>query len=700
MDLLDIMDGRTEAEMTEQISERLRALVGEGLDLFERAFGYMHADVMADAAEDVEEEPDSTAPPEAAPDEAPGQRSGSGSGSSAEDGEAHPGGRLEFDEGGISATPSDPAPSPLRIDSLEMTMKGMGESLESEMSDAFGLASGEMAKIAPHLRNVRRECPGARDRSRPSQTAFFREKFAGPCDVTIVDDEDTESLNLDESLFGTMTLLRHMLQSVPDREIFHASMHWGSMVFVQLNMMPHAAAAEMGFPAEWSDHWIWHEPEAMPTERFEEIYADELRDVMGAYAGLDADQKAEVDRRTQAIVTKLVENGWNTGNSRMRNCLWTARAGVMGSVLGVDGDGPGIPADSIDQARAMANGSEDDDLLNALNDFHAEKTDKGCVGICIPRGASDEFILEKIDRWMKFDLKKCSSDYYECIALKGEVERRGGSTIAIRNIASSVSMPSASGAIDDDEIHRNIKVFGFAENFVKRMEAEFPDTVLALREEATEKNKLRLVGACRHALVTRIGESGIVKVVYQENGALWPREIVVDLDRANPAFKAEIEDEYRFRDPAKAGCGPYAAHFDYPFVLETDVMEMLSEEPPMDNPFGSVDSALYYSLMHYLAATGKIFMKVIDPSLFWGLNWTLGCTELTSEGAGKFKATFHMIVDRGHVDLLERDFAASLEFQEVNGELHLNMKRMKLRCRRDVETAARKIARKVSRMDA
>ena len=702
MDLLDIMDGKTEAEMTEQTSERLRTLVGEGLDLFERAFGFMHADVMADAAKDVVEEPDSAAPParspRAAPDEAPGQRPGSKSGSSEEDGEAHPGGRLKFDEGGISATPSDLALSRLRIDNLEMTMKGMGESQEREMSDALGVASGEMAKIVPHLRKVRRECPGARDRSSPSQTAFFREKFAGPSEVTIVDEEDTESLNLDESLFGTMTLLRHMLQSVPHREIFHASRDWGSKVFVQLNMMPHAAAAEMGFPAEWSDHWIWHEPEAMPTERFEEIYGHELQDLMGAYAGLDADQKAEVDRRTQAIVTKLIENGWNTANSRMKNCLWTARAGVMRSVLGFDDDGRGIPADSIDQARAMANGSEDDDLLNALNDFHAEKTDKDCVRICIPKGASDEVILEKIDRWMKFDLKKCNSDYYECMSLKCEVERNGGSTIAIKNINSSVSM-SPAYAIDDDEIHRNIEVFGFAEDFVKRMEAVCTDTVRALREEDTEKNKLRLIGAFRHALVTRIGESGIVKVIYQKDGALWPREIIVDLDRANPAFKAEIEDGYRFRDPAKVGCGPYVAYFDYPFALETDLMEMLSEKPPMGNPFGSVDSALYYSLMHYVAVTTKIFLKVVDPAFLWGMNWTLGCTELTAAGAGKFKATFHMTVDIDHVVLLERDFAVSLEFQEVNGELHLNMKRMKLRCRRDVETAARKIARKISRMD-
>lgn len=231
------------------------------------------------------------------------------------------------------------------------------------------------------------------------------------------------------------------------------------------------------------------------------------------------------------------------------------------------------------------------------------------------------------------------------------------------------------------------------------MEAECPDTVRALREEDTEKNKLRLIGAFRHALVTRIGESGIVKVIYQKNGALWPREIIVDLDRANPAFKAEIEDGYRFRDPAKVGCGPYVAYFDYPFALETDLMEMLSEKPPMGNPFGSVDSALYYSLMHYVAFTAKIFLKVIDPVFLLGLNWTHGCTELTSAGAGKFKATFHMTVDIDHVVLLERDFAVSLEFQEVNGELHLNMKRMKLRCRRDVEAAARKIAKKISRMD-
>ena len=711
MNLLDVIDGKTEADETAQTSERIRTLIGEGLGLFERAFGLKYLWIMVERQRRAEVECDETTRHDHSPEEPPdgllhrrpGNESDAGAGGEGSAGEGVDRAYLDRHRDLPEGAPLEYVLSLVQISEMGELMDGMSESEERGMNDALGIKIGEMAKILPHLHEIQGRCSSDQDQSRTQEPEFCLGKFAGPSEVAIIVDGETESLNLNESLFGTITLLRHMLSDLPYKGIYHLAREWGSKVAVQLSRMPQTVLAEMNFPDKWMDHRIWQGAKANPITEINDSCGRacgyNYKSLMRSYDALNDDDRAEVDRRTRVIREKLVERGWDTEDSRMDSCEWTARACVMKSVAGIEDEGHGFPAHEFDLAKALADGSDDDDdLLNALNDFHAERTDNDCVWVCIPKGASDETILEKIDRWMEFDLKRRESAFDESVHLNSDLERQCGSIITIKNI-SPLDMLSLLPPFFD-EIQ---DLLSGRENPVPLSdgsETDSPETTRASRGvQDIGKNLLRMSGACRHALMTRIGESGIVRIAYRADLEPWPQEIVVDLDKADPDFRAEIEDEYKLRDPEKVGCGPYDASFRYPFMLENDLEAALLEKVPTQNPFGSVDNALFFSSRYYAGVLKKKLRKNIVFSQLVGYRFELNCTELVAKGPGKFEATFHLFFDMGDILHSEWDFVAPIEVEEVNGEFHLNIKKMQMRCSRDVESVTKKIARKISKMD-
>ena len=717
-DLLDMADCEDEPETLAQTSERLRTIVGEGLDLFERAFGLAYVMNSIGSDESVEAGPASAASAEhasgAASDGAPGQRLGSGSGASeavpddedrgeAAAGEAddaeRPRKRLEFREGRDAETLSEFVLSLYRLDGMKGMMDVPVETREREISEALGIKSGELAKIVSHFRLVRRRCPGERGKPRKPKKALFREKFSGPSKVVAICNAGEVSLNLDESLYGTLTLLRHMLISTQNKRVFYTAKEWGPKAAVQLNRMPKNALDEMNFPENWMDHPIWQDSKPKPVKRIGNAYGYNYESVLLAYEALPDCKKAEVDKRTQAIKKRLVERGWDIVRSRMNSCEWTARACVMKSVLGMEDDGQGFSERDRNLARALTNGSEDeDDLLDALNEYYAEKTDKDCVWACIPKGASDEAILEKIDRWMEFDFKRYVSNFYERLFSPAILERRGGSIIAIKDIF-PFHVPTYVNIIQEGILSYGS---GQEERLLRSdgRDANRPDLVSALRQsEEARENLLRFFGACRHALMTRIGEGAIVSVSYQNDLAPWPHEIVLDLDKADPAFKAEVEEECKLRDPQKVGCGSYGAPFYCWFMPEHELVPRLLEKLPTENPFGSVESALFFAYRYYFGVIERKLLKSVEVSRRLEFLMDLECKKLIAEGAGKFKATFKLIFEIEDVHFSEWDFVAPIDVEEVEGEFRLNMKKMQLRCNRDADGVVKKIARKVRRAD-
>ena len=731
MNLPNKMGGETESEMVEQAGERLRTIIGRGLDLFERGFGLAHSMSAPENEEGCEAESDPVAPPGHAPvappghapvaalDEAPRQRHGSRSAAGEADageadaGEEYPGeddasegndkarpdSRFEFHEEDEPETVFDFLLYMFRLDGMKQIMEVQDEWKERAISETFGIKFGELAKVVSHLRQIRRKCPGARSRSRKLKKPLFREKFAGPSEVVAIRNGEELPLNLNESLFGTITLLRHMLISVRNKRIFYLAKEWGPKVAVQLNRLPPEVLSKMDFPDNWMDHPIWQDSKPKPVERIGGEHDYNYESVLLAYEALPDVQKAEVTKRTQAIKRQLVEQGWDIVRSRMNSCEWTARAAVMKSVLGMEDDGQGFSERQLNHARAMTNGSDDeDDLLTALNDYYAEKIDKDCVWACIPKGASDEAILETIDRWMKFDFRRYMSNFYERLFFRSTLERLGGSIVTIKDIQ-GISVPSYMNIIEEGILsYRSGHELPLL--FTDGRKANRPDLVSALRQsEEVRENLLRFFGACRHALMTRIGEHGIVSIYYNNYYAPWPEEIVLDLDKANPAFKAEVEEECKLRDPEKVGCGPYDAPFYCWLMPEDDLVPRLLEKLPAGNPFGSVDSALYFAYRYYFGIIERKLLKKVTFSRLREFMMDLNCTELIAEGAGKFKTTFNLIFEIEDVHSSEWEFVVPLDVEEVKGEFHLNIKKMQMRCSRDADGVVKKIARKVSRMD-
>ena len=726
MNLLDIIDGKAEADTTAQTSERIRILMHEGLGLFERSLGLKFMEILIKRRGSAEMGREEAALLDHVPgetsDEFLNQPHGGESGASEGEAAVHDATEYDVDKGGDEAPPcgrlesgEDAAPeitfeyllSLVDISTVDEAMEKMSELEKSEVSDFFELRSGEMAKVLPHLWEIQSACSHDQDQSGISEPAFCLKKFAGPSEVAITVNGETGFLNLDESLFGTMTLLRHMLSDVPIKGICHLAREWRAKVAVQLNGMPQTVLAEMDFPDNWTDHRIWQESKAKPIEGGNDadsyihghVCGYNYKAMMRIYNELGDDRQAEVSKRTQVIREKLAERGWDTEDSRMDSCEWTARVCVLKSVVGIEDEDHGFLTHEFHLAKALANGSEDrDDLSNALNDYYAEKTVSDSVWISIPKGTSNEAILEKIDRWMKCDLKRCESNFDDSSFFISNLERHGGSVISIKNI-SPFFMPSLLDRIFDEINDRG----SGNENLLHLLgnpEADHSEITRDLKSlEDSEKNSDRMFDVCRHALMTRIGESGIMRVTYRVDLDPWPQEIVVDLDKANPAFKAEIEDEYKLRDPEKVGCRPYCAPFHYPFALENDLEKMLLKKLPTENPFGSVDGALFFSHRYYVNVLKKKFYKNIVFSRPGQFGFILNCTELTAQGPGKFKATFQLIFEVEDIFHFECDFVVPIEVEEVNGEFRLNIKKMQLRCSRDVESAAKKIARKIRKMN-
>ena len=559
----------------------------------------------------------------------------------------------------------------------------------------FGIKPGEMMKVFPHLQKVRNKCSHNQNQSRIPELAFCLRKFAGPSKITIIDEEESSSLNLNKNLFGTMTLLRHMLSRVPHDTIYQAVREWRSKLTVQLNMMPTEVLTEMGFHAGWKDLRAWRRSKRKTIKGIGMIHSTNFQALVDMYEGLDAGQKDVVDTRTQLISKKLVEEGWDTADGRMDNYEWTARACVMRSVLGFEDQGHGFPKHELERANALANGSEsDDDLLNALNDFYAEKVFNDSVWVYIPKGATDDFILEKIDRWMRFDKKRRDSGFHESLLMSADMLRIGGPIIILKDIFPSFSAPSIQDVIDE-KIH---DFGGELENFLPFLhnrEAEYLDKIPEwLRSKRSSESVNKLFNVCRHALMTKIGENGIMRVQYSRLTP-WPQEIIVDLNKANATFKEEVEDGYKFRDPIDVGRRPYDAPFHYPFMLEKDVAKKLEERMPTKNPFNSVDNILSFSYRYYRKVIKKKYYNKVKSVKYRDLSIELTYKMLIREKSGNFKALFHVKVNIGDIYKSEWDSSIPLDVEEKNGELHVNMNKIKLHCGRDADSLIRKVTRKI-----
>ena len=700
MKLSDIIDDKIEVEKAEEASEKIKSLMRDGLDFYEQAFGSKFVEIVTERSKGAGVKCD----PKVLRDYSLGEecdkflkkRLRSEKNAREDYYEAYPDCRPKSDEDKTQMPPLEMVPSLINISGLKLLFEGLSDLERNEISDMFGIKSEEMIEIFPHLQEIRNKCSHNQGQSRIPELAFCLRKFAGPSDVTIINKGKIESLDLNNSLFGSITLLRHMLSKVPYSNIYHMAREWKPKLIHQLSMMPQKVLVEMGFPSGWMDLPTWQRSKRKTIKRIGVTHSSNFQILVDIYERMDADQKKEVDRRTKLISKKLVEEGWDTANSRMDNYKWTARACVMRSVLGFEDQGHGFPEHELERANAMANGSEDDDdLLNALNDFYAEKIFNDSVWTYIPKGASDETILKKIDRWMRFDQKRRESGFHESLLMSGDFVRIGGPAVILKDIFPSFSAPFFLD-IMDEKVH---EFEGEVENFLSFLHNREDDYLDQIPEWIRSKTKSiesvhKLFNVCRNALMTKIGENGIIHVTYS-NLTLWPEEICIDLDRVNPAFKVEVEDGYKFRDPMSVGRRPYDAPFHYPFMLEKDVAEILREPMPTENPFSSVDNIISFLHRYYREVIKRKYYSKIKSVKNGDLNIELICRTLTRKDSKNFKAMFHIKVNIGNIYKYEWDSDIPIDIEDMNGELHVKMNKIKLHCRRDADSLMKKITRKI-----
>lgn len=707
MKLTDIIDDSYKAERAAGTSERISGLMREGLDRYEKAFKSKFVDIVRERGDyagnrplplesreyslgtecdvflhkqlkgkkDVREEYYERVP-ESRPDQ------------------------LGYCEDKIQLPPLGMVPLLVYISGLKKLFAGLDNSEKQEIGDMFGLVFEDLEKVFDHFHRIRNKCSHDRGQYQHSEFAFCLEKFTGPSKVAISNKDGSEYLNLENNFFGTMTLLVYMLSNVPYKNTPLWAGEWKHKMIEQLNEFPQQVLREMGFQSGWKDHQCWRPLTRKSILGIGAMYSVNFRIFESMYDGLDADIRREVDVRTQFISNKFIERGWDTRGSGMDNCEWTARACVMRSVLGYDDEGYGFPMKDFDLATALANGSRKaDDLLNAVIDFYARRTDNDPVLICIPKGASDATILEKVERWMRFDRERRDSDYYKSLLMQSRIVREGGPIVTITNIFPAFATPFVAD-IADEMIH---EFKGSPENFIRFMSDRKDEYIDELpkwfRSDVSSKEVNRLFDLCRHSLMTKIGENGIKRITYSHHFGYklyWPQEITIDMNEANLDFKIEVESGYKLRDPEEIGCKPYGAPFSYPFILATDIEEKLQEKAPIGNPFKSVDSALNYSYRYYFNIVRHQLQSKINPySIHERVYVETACRKLVRVVEGKFVATFGIEVTLGGMCLVEGESKIPIEVIGDGECLQLSIGKMRSACSRETDKLLKRAVRKI-----
>ena len=703
MKLADIVVGDYEVERAERISEEIGDLMRKGLDLYEKAFNSRFVDIVS--------------------------KRGSGAGSNCDPLElrdyslgngcnkflkrklqresrvrenyynTHPHIRPNAKEDESQMPPLGMVPALVYTSGLKHLFLGLSNLERKELSDMFGIKPEEMIKIFDHFLEIRNNRSHDQGQYRNPEFAFCLTEFKGPSEVTVFYKGRAESFNLCNNFFGTMTLLGNMLSNLPHQNTYLSSGEWRYKMAEQLRMMPKKVLAKMGFPDGWSDHRIWRRSRRKSIREIGVMYGLNFHELETEYNNLNADLKKKLDSRAQYISSKLVERGWDTGDSLMDNLEWTARICVMKSVLGMDRSDYGFPTEYLNVAKVLANGSEDkDDLLNALNDFSVEKINNDPIIIYIPKGASDEIILEKIERWMRFGQKRRDSDFDRSFLMEAKVVRRGGSTIVIKDIDYASMSPFVMEMCDDAFQEFEVTSDNFFQSMNAMLESRAKNVPEWFRLIVSEEHRYKVFDVHRKALVAKIGENGIKKVIYNnllKKLTLWPQEMVIDLNEANPDFKVEIEEGYKFRDPEIVSCEPYEVVFHYPFMLEEDMEKKLQEELPSKNPFGSIDNALCYSCRYYYNMIRKKLWNEISATYIDEVGMLPSCRKFIAVGEGKFKVTFHTSILLGDISVVEVESVLPVEVEEKDGELHFVVTKMKRACAREVDKLVKKAVKKI-----
>ena len=707
MKLEDLLDDSYEVERAKEISERISGLVREGLDRYEKAFKSKFVEIVRARGD--------TSKMDLLPLNSRGYSLGKMC-----DGflkkqlkdkkrvreeyyEKVPESRPSLpnaDEDGTHMPPLGMVPALVYVSGLKNLFSGLNASEKREMSNMFGISSEDMVKIFDHFHKIRNSCSHDRSQYQHSEFSFCLENFSGPSEIRALYRGKTEILNLKNNLFGTMTLLGHMLSNLPHENMYLSVGEWKYNMTEQLNIMHQKVLIYMGFSEQWSSHRIWRKSQKKSLQKIGVMYGLDFQILDSLYNELDPDMRKHIDSRANYISSKQTEKGLDTGDDLMDNLEWTARACVMKSVLGFQDDGYGIPEKYFNLAKALSNGSESpNDLVNALNDFHVEKMYNDSFLMCIPKGASDKDILEKIERWMRFDKKRRDSDFHKSFLMQSKIIRNGGSIIRIKDIYPVSNAPFLMDMAE--ELFHKFDVQ--PDTFFKCMDAmlanhvdEVPEWFMML---ASDEHQYRVLNVHRRALMNRIGEYGIKKVIYNgfyKNLSFWPQEMIVDLDQANPNFKAEIEDGYKLRDPKKVDCEPYEAIFHYPFMLEEDIEEKLRESSSEVDPISSVDNALRYSYSYYCRIVIRKLQDMIDPSsIREEISMQPTLKKASAVAKGKFRASIHVDIMMGENCIAEMESVIPIEVTEAGGNLRLNLKRMKLACSREADKLAKKMVRKI-----
>ena len=713
MKLSDIIDDEYKAEKAGRISEEINDLVRNGLDRYEKAFATKFVEIVGQRNRDIGVTSnllvfrDYSLGEEC--DKFLKRQLKSQKESREQYYNINPQCRPKSNEDKTQMPPLEMVPSLVYISALKILFAGLEDLEKIEMSSMFGLEIEEMVKIFGHFHKVRNKCSHNQNQNRLSEFAFCMRKFSGPSDIRITYRGKTEFFDLDNSLFGTMTLLGHMLSNLPYSKMSLSAGEWRYKMATQFSIMPEIVLTEMGFPSEWKDHRIWRKSNRKSIQQTSMLHGTDSDIFSDIYGGASDDQKNQIDRRVQLISSKLIERGWDTHGSGMDNYECTAKVCVMRSVLGFEDDGYGFPMHEFNFAKVMANGSGDtDELLNVLNDFYSYRIFNDSIWTYIPKGASDEIILEKIDRWMSFDKKRRESDFHKSILMHSTIVRKGGSIISVEDICPAFA-PSFVNDIADEMSH---DYHGDFAGFIKHMHDNsddhidrIPEWMRVEKSEKSENHARNLYNVCRHALVTKIGENGIKRIIYNSEFGdtfLWPEEITIDLNEARSDFKDEIEKGYKFQDPKAIGCKPYDAPFVYPFMLEADVPGKLQEKKSRKNPFASVDSALCYAFTYYCSIIKKKVVKkaesIRSPK---EVSMQPICMELIEERKLTSKrylmAKFRAAIYIGGVCVFEQDLDMSIELYDINGGLKLNTTKVHRSSENEAEKIAKKVVKKIGK---
>ena len=694
MKLEDIIKDSYEVERAKETSESISNLMRDGLDRFEKAFKSKFVDIVRERSLNTRAKCD----PVELRDYSLGEKcdnflkkklqheSKRRKEYYAEVPKSRPS-QSGDDENGTLMPPLAMVPKIVYFSEMKKLFAGLKPLEKTEMSGMFGLKVEDITEVIDHFLKIRNSCSHDQGQLRNPKSVFCLKEFVGPRKVQISYKGEMEYLDLKNCLFGTMTLLGHMLSDLPHENMHLSAGEWKHKMANQLKLMPQKVLIKMGFPERWFDHRIWRPSRRKSVHEIGVMYGLNFDVFEQEYNSLDDDIRREVDSRTQFISSRLIENGWDTGDNLIDNIEWTARACVIKSILGNEDDGHGFPQEEFKLARALANGSENaDDQLNGLNDFYAERVYNDSFMMLIPKGSSDEFILKKIERWMRFDKKRRDSNFHESFLFQSIIVRKPGSIIGIKDIfpvlVSPFIMNIAEESFDNFRVNSD-NCFQHMNAMLANRAEEIPEWYKML---GSKEHRHKVFDIFRRILMNRIGENGVVSVVYSDlfKGLyLWPDKMLVDLNKANADFKREIEEGYKFRDPEKLGCDEYEAPFHYPLMLETEMEEKLLEKMPTENPFGSIDNAFCYSYRYYHDIIKRVFLDKLSSSINKELGIQFSDKVLFAKSTKNIEMILSAAIMLGDDCLAESESKIPIEMDIKEGKLHLNTGRMHRACVRE-----------------